>query len=146
MSKTRTLRQKVVFEASKTCTLMQKVRQKHIPLSKMLQKHVHLSKKSSPPKMKEGARKGSGRGQEGARMGVKNVYPSSKSASKTRTLKQERRPPRPSPQVYYPPNPLGEQTKREPCRKAFPGKDQRKGVGEDVNSPGEPPSCVQVKR
>ena len=33
-SKTRTLRQKVVFEASKTCTLRQKVRQKHAPLGR----------------------------------------------------------------------------------------------------------------
>ena len=33
-SKTRTLRQKVVFEASKTCTLRQQVRQKHVPLCK----------------------------------------------------------------------------------------------------------------
>ena len=34
VSKTRTLRQKVGVEASKTCTVRQKVRQKHVPLGK----------------------------------------------------------------------------------------------------------------
>ena len=33
-SKTRTLKQKVGLEALKTCTLRQKVRQKHVPLCK----------------------------------------------------------------------------------------------------------------
>ena len=78
-SKTCTLRQKVGDEALKTCTLTQKVRQTHVP----------LGKKSSPPIVKEGARK---RGQEGpgeGQGGVRNVYPSSKSASKTRTLRQK---------------------------------------------------------
>ena len=43
-SKTRTLTLKVRFEASKTCTLRQKVHQKHVP----------LGKKSAPVRLRDG--------------------------------------------------------------------------------------------
>ena len=55
----------------------------------MRQKHVPLGNKSSPPNVKEGARKGVRKKLGGGQEGVKIVYPSSKSVSKTCTLRQK---------------------------------------------------------
>ena len=53
MSKTPTLKQKVGFETSKTCTLKQKVRQKHVPFGRKCEPSFHMFdpflKEQNPP-------------------------------------------------------------------------------------------------